>query len=248
MIAIIDYGMGNLRSVQKALQKLGHEATITSSPKEITAADRVILPGVGAFGAAMTNLSRPTDEGPSLAEAVLDAIGSGRPFLGICLGMQLLLTESEELGRFAGLDAIPGEVLKFDWGRLPLGSNGHEPHTGSASAASTKRERSEHRARSGSAATTERERSDLKIPHMGWNALCPERDAPILRGVKPGSMVYFVHSYYCVPRDPECVLAMTEHGIPFCSVLGRDNIAAVQFHPEKSGEVGLRMLDNFARM
>jgi glutamine amidotransferase len=217
MIAIIDYGMGNLRSVQKALQKLGHEAVITSSPREIAEASRVILPGVGAFGAAMGNLLRPTEEGPTLAEAALQAIGSGRPFLGICLGLQLLLTESEELGRFTGLDVVPGEVLKFDWSRLPPGRNGKE--TG-----------------------------DLKIPHMGWNALCPQREAPILRGVLPGSMVYFVHSYYCVPKDPECVLATTQHGIAFCSVIGRDNVAATQFHPEKSGEVGLRMLDNFARM
>jgi imidazole glycerol-phosphate synthase subunit HisH len=209
MIAIIDYGMGNLRSVQKALEKLGHAAVITAAPREIAAAERVILPGVGAFGAAMANLRRPTEEGPTLAEAVLQAIGSGRPFLGICLGMQLLLSESDELGHFTGLDVIPGRVPKFDFNGDPAAQA-------------------------------------LKVPHMGWNALSPQQPAPLLRGVEPGAMVYFVHSYYCAPRDPGCVAATTEHGIPFCSVIWRDNVAATQFHPEKSGEVGLRLLNNFA--
>jgi imidazole glycerol-phosphate synthase subunit HisH len=216
MIAIIDYGMGNLRSVQKALEKLGHAAEITASPREIAAAERVILPGVGAFGAAMTNLRRPTEEGPSLAEAVLQAIGSGRPFLGICLGMQLLLSESDELGHFTGLDVISGQVPKFDF-------NGRTTAFGGGAPA-----------------------QELKVPHMGWNALCPQQPAPLLRGVEPGSMVYFVHSYYCAPRDSACVAATTTHGIPFCSVIWRDNVAATQFHPEKSGEVGLRLLNNFA--
>jgi glutamine amidotransferase len=203
--------MGNLRSVEKALHKLGHHAVVTASPAEIAAAERVILPGVGAFGAAMANLSRPTGEGPSLADAVGQAVAEGKPFLGICLGMQLLLAESEELGRFAGLGVIPGRVVRFDWGDTE--------HAGS-----------------------------LKIPHMGWNALTVEREIPLLEGVPTGAMVYFVHSYHCVPDDPGWVAATADHGGPFCAVLGRGNVAATQFHPEKSGEFGLRMLDNFARL
>jgi glutamine amidotransferase len=211
MIAVIDYGMGNLRSVEKALQKLGHHAVVTDSPERIATAERVILPGVGAFGAAMANLSRPTAEGPSLAEAVRQAIGAGKPFLGICLGMQLLLSESEEMGRFEGLDVIPGRVRRFEW-------------------------------RDAEAAR------DLKIPHMGWNALTVEHEIPLLEGIPTGAMVYFVHSYYCAPDDPAWVAATADHGGPFCAVLGRGHVAATQFHPEKSGEVGLRMLDNFARL
>jgi glutamine amidotransferase len=211
MIAIVDYGMGNLRSVEKALHKLGHHAVVTAEPSAIAAAERVILPGVGAFGAAMANLSRPTEEGPSLGDAVRQLIASGRPFLGICLGMQLLFSESDEMGRFAGLGAIPGRVTRFDWG-------------GAASA------------------------RHLKIPHMGWNALTVAQEIPLLAGVATGDMVYFVHSYYCVPDDPAWVAATADHGGPFCAVLGRGNVAAAQFHPEKSGAVGMRMLDNFARM
>lgn len=223
MIAIVDYGMGNLRSVQKALEKLGHPAVVTASPKEVRAAERVILPGVGAFGAAMANLERPTEEGPSLAEAVREAIDAGKPFLGICLGMQLLLSESEELGRFAGLDLIPGRVVKFDF----------RSHAGRAPSPSPL----------GSAEATRQ----LKIPHMGWNALTIKREAPLLEGVPSGAMVYFVHSYYCVPDDPAVVAATADHGGPFCAVLWRGHVVATQFHPEKSGAVGLRMLDNFAR-
>jgi imidazole glycerol-phosphate synthase subunit HisH len=209
-IAIIDYGMGNLRSVQKALEKLGHQAMVTASPHEIEKAPRVILPGVGAFGAAMANLTQATEEGPSLADAVRQAVSGGKPFLGICLGMQLLLSASEEMGSFAGLEIIPGTVAKFRF--------------------------------EGEAA------SELKVPHMGWNALTLERPIPILRGIESGQMAYFVHSYYCVPRDPEWVAATTTHGIPFCSVLGQDHVIAAQFHPEKSGAVGMRMLDNFATL
>lgn len=211
MIAIVDYGMGNLRSVEKALHKLGHAAEVTASPAAIQAAAKVILPGVGAFGAAMANLTRPTDEGPTLRDAVLDAARSGRPFLGICLGMQLLLSESEELGCHRGLDVVPGEVVKFDW--------------------------------NGDAAL-----ANLKIPHMGWNRLRREHPSALLEGVPDGAMVYFVHSYYCCPTDADTVAATAEHGVRFCASLSRDRIFATQFHPEKSGEVGLRMLDNFARL
>ncbi len=208
MIAIVDYGMGNLRSVEKALHKLGHHAAITTAPADLQAADRVILPGVGAFGAAMANLTLSSDDSVPLARAVIAAARSGRPFLGICLGMQLLLSESDEMGRHRGLDLVPGQVVRF-------AANGAGP---------------------------------IKVPHMGWNSLRRQHESPLLAGVPDGSMVYFVHSYLCRPADPAVVMATAEHGGPFCAVLQRDNLFATQFHPEKSGAVGLRMLDNFARL
>jgi glutamine amidotransferase len=208
VIAIVDYGMGNLRSVEKALQKLGHHAAITASPAEIHAAERVILPGVGAFGAAMGNLAQSRNGDGRLLDAVVEAARSDRPFLGICLGMQLLLSESDELGRHRGLDLVPGRVTRFT-------TNGD---------------------------------SSLKIPHMGWNALRLTRESPLLCGVTDGAMVYFVHSYVCQPEEGAVVVATADHGGPFCAALQRGNVFATQFHPEKSGEVGLRMLDNFARL
>jgi glutamine amidotransferase len=211
MIAIIDYGMGNLRSVEKALQKLGHEAEITSDPAAVARAERVILPGVGAFGAAVANLERAEPGAPPLSAAVRDAVASGKPFLGICLGMQLLFTESEELGRFRGLDLVHGPVLKFDFSPFPGGTA-------------------------------------PKIPHMGWNALHFPRQTPLFSGLEDGTQVYFVHSYYCRPENPEVVAATCAHGGPFCAALARGNVFATQFHPEKSGAAGLRILDNFARL
>ena len=208
MIAIIDYGMGNLRSVEKALHKLGHAAEVTSDPERIAGAERVILPGVGAFGAAMANLRRAEPGAAPLSDAVTAAIAAGRPFLGICLGMQLLLSESEELGRHRGLDVVPGAVRKLDFGGDPT----------------------------------------LKIPHMGWNELRFPRETPLFAGLEEGVRVYFVHSFYCAPEDPAVVAAICTHGRPFCAALARGNVFAVQFHPEKSGAAGLRILDNFARL
>lgn len=208
MIAIVDYGMGNLRSVEKALLKLGHAAEVTPDPVRVAAAERVILPGVGAFGAAMANLNRAEAGAPTLGQAVRDAVAAGKPFLGICLGMQLILSESEELGRHRGLDIIPGAVRRFAF-------NGD---------------------------------AGLKVPHMGWNALRVGDGCPLLAGVETGEQTYFVHSYYCRPDDPDVAAATAEHGIEFCAVLARDNVYAAQFHPEKSGATGLRILDNFARL
>ncbi|MBI2843373.1 MAG: imidazole glycerol phosphate synthase subunit HisH [Armatimonadetes bacterium] len=205
MIRIIDYGMGNLRSVQKALERLGFHAALTQNPHEILEADRLILPGVGAFGAAMVNLERL-----GLVEAIREFVRSGRPLLGICLGMQLLLSESQEQGLFRGLDIIPGRVVKF-----------FKPED------------------------LREATSGLKVPHMGWNTLARTGDCPLLKGVPDQASVYFVHSYY--PDPPrEFVAATTDYGIDFCSVIWKDNIYATQFHPEKSGTVGLRMLENFA--
>lgn len=201
MIAIIDYGMGNLRSVQKGFEKVGYDATITSDPALIEAAERVVLPGVGAFGDAMDELRRR-----KLIEPIRRAISSGKPFLGICLGLQLLFEVGYEGGRHEGLGVLPGEVARFD---LP---------------------------------------AEYKVPHMGWNQLTIRRPAPVLEGVANGAHVYFVHSYYVVPRDAEVIAAETNYPKPFTAMIWRGNLFATQFHPEKSQADGLRILRNFAEL
>lgn len=201
MIAIIDYGMGNLRSVQKGFEKTGHAALVTSDAAEIKAASKVVLPGVGAFGDAMQELRRR-----QLIEPIREAISAGKPFLGICLGLQLLFETGLEGGRHEGLGVLSGEVVRFD---LP---------------------------------------AEYKVPHMGWNQLEMVRPAPILRGLASGTHVYFVHSYYVVPRDRQVIAAETHYGAPFTSIVWRDNLFATQFHPEKSQSDGLRMLKNFAEL
>ena len=208
MIAIIDYGMGNLRSVQKAFEKLGHKAAITRLPREILAARGVVLPGVGAFRQAMENLRNLR-----LDALVKECLLTGKPFLGICLGLQLLFEESDEFGFTAGLGIIPGQVIKF----------------------------------AGPAFADEKQTGGLKIPHMGWNRLHKVKAAPLLAGVEEGAMMYFVHSYYGAPTDPSWIAATTEHGVEFCSAVWKANIFALQCHPEKSGRVGLKILDNFAK-
>jgi imidazole glycerol-phosphate synthase subunit HisH len=197
-IAIIDYGMGNLRSVQKAFERLGHAAEVTGDAERITRAPGVVLPGVGAFAACMTNLAAA-----GLVEPVKQVIRAGRPFLGICLGMQLLFDESEEFGPVAGLGILPGRVVRF----------AADP--------------------------------DRKVPHMGWNSVRIVRRAPELAGIEDGAYVYFVHSYYPVPRDTDVIATTTPYGGEFASSVVRDNVFACQFHPEKSQQVGLRLLDNF---
>ncbi len=206
MITVIDYGMGNLRSVQKGFEKVGFAAKVTSDPRDIETAERLVLPGVGAFRDCMANLR----EG-GFVEPILAHVRSGRPFLGICLGLQLLFTESEEFGRHQGLGIIPGKVVRFPDGMR----NGAEA---------------------------------LKVPHMGWNGIALRRAAPIFSGIDDGASVYFVHSYYVVPDDPEVVATETDYGIPFCSSIWKDNVVATQFHPEKSQQVGLKILENFGRM
>jgi glutamine amidotransferase len=201
MIAIIDYGMGNLRSVQKALERVGHTATITSDPVEVGRADRLILPGVGAFRDAIGALRTR-----KLVEPIRTAIADGKPFLGICLGLQLLFEASYEDGEYEGLSIVPGKVVRFNI-----------PH-------------------------------DFKVPHMGWNQICQRRRAPIFAGIDDGAYFYFVHSYYVVPRDDSWTAVETEYAQPFCSGIWRDNLFAVQFHPEKSQDAGLRLLENFAEL
>ena len=204
MIAIVDYGMGNLASVYKALKYIGYDAKITTRPEDVLASSGLIVPGVGAFGPAMEALKRN-----GLDEAIKEFASSGKPTLGICLGMQLFLTGSEEGSEdgslIEGLNIIPGKVLKFPQG--------------------------------------ETVDSGLKVPQMGWNSLEDVR-SDIMRD---GDYVYFVHSFYCLPDDPADALAKTTYGIQYAASVGRDNVIATQFHPEKSGQAGLQMLIRFAR-
>jgi glutamine amidotransferase len=212
-IAIVDYGLGNLYSVKHACAHVGLHATITASPQDILSADAVILPGVGAFPDAMSTLISL-----DLAPVIRDVAASGRPLVGICLGMQLLMTESEEFGRHEGLGIIPGRVV-----RLP-DARASDPST--------------------------------KVPQIGWTGV--ERvaretsDDPwagsLLEGLADGTPMYFVHSYIVRPDDPAAILSTSRYtGDPFCSALQRGNVIACQFHPERSGEAGLRMYRTLAR-
>jgi glutamine amidotransferase len=198
LIAIIDYGMGNLHSVSKAVERLGYDYTVTSDKQEILRADKAILPGVGAFGDAMGYLQ---DSG--LRETALAFAASGKPMLGICLGMQLLFTESEEHGTNEGLNLLSGQVVRFQ--------------------------------------------GDYKVPHMGWNRLAFVQDSPLFQGVEEGH-VYFVHSYHAIPGNPSNLLATTDYFQPVTAIVGRDNVYGMQFHPEKSGEIGMKLLGNFLNL
>lgn len=198
MIAIVDYGMGNLRSVQKGFERVGFEAEVTRDVGRIASARGVVLPGVGAFQACMENLKRL-----DLIEPIRRIVREQKPFLGICLGFQLLFSESEEFGLQKGLELFPGRVVGF------------QPGDG------------------------------LKVPHMGWNRLEKKQETPFLEGLSSGDYVYFVHSYYVVPEDPSLVATTTDYGGPFVSSIAGKNLFACQFHPEKSQELGLRILRNF---
>ena len=218
-VVVVDYGLGNLRSVTRGLERAGATVDLVDDPGAVDAADGVVLPGVGAFSEGMDNA------GP-FREALVDTAEAGKPLLGICLGMQMLLTTSKEAdhagqGDAEGLDLVPGENVRFG--------------------------------------------SELTVPHMGWNELDVRRDHPLVEGVDSvgpavpradgtagrgsvdGEYVYFVHSYYAVPDDPDAVVATSEHGTDFASVVANDrgNVFGTQFHPEKSGETGLRILRNF---
>ena len=198
MVAIIDYDAGNIRSVEKAVRYLGKEVTVTSEPEEILAADRVILPGVGAFGDAMKRL-----HAMGLVEVIRQAADRGTPFLGICLGLQLLFEKSEESPGVPGLGLLQGEIL-----RLP-------------------------------------EHPGLKVPHIGWNSLKYPNPGRLFRGVPEDSYVYFVHSYYLKAQEQDIVTATTEYGTLVHASVESGNIFACQFHPEKSSEAGLTILENF---
>lgn len=195
-ITIVDYDVGNFRNVQKAFQTIGADAEITNSAKAVNSARAVVLPGVAAFGDAINNLRER-----NLDQPVLNAVKAGKPVLGICVGLQLLFDESEEMGRHLGLGILPGKIVRF-------------PET-------------------------------LTVPHMGWNQIEPERDHPLLKNIDPGDFAYFAHSYYAAPASTDHVIAYTNYGQPYPSIVGKDNVCAIQFHPEKSQQVGLQILKNF---
>lgn len=206
MIAVVDYGMGNLRSVHKALETIGCNAQVTRNPQQILDARSIVLPGVGAFKDCIRNLKRF-----NLIEPILHSINVGKPFLGICLGLQILFTIGEEFGETPGLNLIKGKVVRFS-------------------------------VKDSSVPTR------LKIPHMGWNSITIKKDLPLFQGIEDGSFFYFVHSYYVVPDDEDVIATTTHYGIEFTSGIQQENIFACQFHPEKSQQVGLRLLKNFGTM
>jgi len=196
-ISCIDYGAGNLWSIQNAFKTVGVGVVLASRPQELRDADAVVLPGVGSFGDAMGVIE-------PFKGVIMQKISSGVPFLGLCLGIQVLMDESEESRGVKGLGVFKGSCKKFSSARL-------------------------------------------KVPHMGWNTVNAVRETPILEGVEDGSYFYFVHSYYVSPKDRSVVAGETEYGIRFPSIISQKNIFATQFHPEKSGENGLRIIENFAR-
>jgi glutamine amidotransferase len=196
MIAIIDYGAGNIRSVNNAVRRLGYSVEITSQAETIKKAEAVIFPGVGAAGDTMANLEKL-----GLKPVIRQLVESGRPLFGICIGLQVLYNGTEEGGWYDCLNMIEGRVKK-----LPAG---------------------------------------LKVPHMGWNQVKQKKSHALFKGIPDDSNFYFVHSYYGQPEDKAVILAETEYGITFCSAIARDNLVAVQFHPERSGDLGLQVYQNF---
>ena len=201
MVAIIDYDAGNIKSVEKAVALLGHEAMLTRDREEIFAADHVILPGVGAFGDAMEKL-----HSYGLVSVIREAVDKKIPFLGICLGLQLMFDSSEEAPGVEGLGLLPGRII-----RIPEGEG-------------------------------------LKIPHIGWNSLSFPNQGRLFQGIEEGAYVYFVHSFYLKADDPQIVKAATEYGTTIHASVELDNVFACQFHPEKSSETGLKILQNFLRI
>ena len=195
-VAIIDYGVGNLRSVEKAFAATGCEAIVTGDERELRAAERLVLPGVGAFGACMKALKERGFDG-----LVRERAGDGTPLLCVCVGMQMLFEESEEFGSTLGLGLLKGRVRRFS--------------------------------------------NDLVVPQVGWNRIHQTRPHALFEGVADGSFCYFVHSFYCEPQDRKVIVGETEYGRRYASVVADGNVCGVQFHPEKSQDVGLRMLENF---
>ena len=200
MITIIDYGSGNLKSIRNGFRRIGADALVTNDKKDLEQAEVLILPGVGAFGTAMKNLQKYQD-------IIHQHIQEGKPFLGVCLGLQVLFSESEESPGVKVLDVFRGKVVRFPETLPPQG---------------------------------------LKIPHMGWNNLNTLRYSPLMEGIDQDYM-YFVHSYYVQPEDPEIVVATVDYGVEVPAVVAQDNVFATQFHPEKSGPVGLEILKNFLK-
>lgn len=202
MIAIIDYGAGNIQSVYKALKFIGADCKVTSDKDEILNADGAILPGVGSFGDAMDTMTKR-----GIKDTIIEYTKSGKPFLGICLGLQLLFPESEETPGVKGLDIFKGTITKIP-----------------------------------------NQNRTLKIPHMGWNNISIKQKNGIFKDIKGEPYVYFVHSFYLKAQDKDIVAATTQYGVEIDAAVQKGNIIATQFHPEKSGEVGLKMLKNFVEM
>ena len=201
-VAVIDYGMGNLRSVGKAFEAAGAKITVTNDPKKILSAQAVVFPGVGSFGHALKNIKKYR-----LQNAIKEVISSGKPFLGLCLGFQLLFDSSTEDGKNKGLGVIPGCVERFNF-----------------------------------------KSRKLKVPHMGWNRVSAQGSAAkakMFKGIKDNSYFYFVHSYYGIPKSKEYVSSLTDYGTNFCSSVIKGKVWACQFHPEKSGDNGLKIIKNF---
>ncbi|MCY3834028.1 MAG: imidazole glycerol phosphate synthase subunit HisH [Chloroflexi bacterium] len=202
MLAVIDYGAGNLRSVLHALKHLGvRDMRLVRRPDELAGAKKIILPGVGAFGACMAQMRKQ-----DLVAPLSEALAAGIPYLGICVGMQMLYEIGEEMGEHEGLGILGGRVVRF-------------PHF-----------------------------TNRKVPHMGWNQLNIRRGSALLHGLGAANYVYFVHSYYCAPSEADTVVASVDYGVEFAAFVQQDNIYGVQFHPEKSQQVGLRILANFLRV
>jgi len=199
VIAVLDYGIGNLGSVLKAFRHVGAEAALVTRPDAARSADALVVPGDGAFGAAMDEIQRR-----GFGDLLREAASAGRPVLGICIGMQILFEESSEHGRHRGLGLLPGHVKRLE--------------------------------------------TTLPVPHMGWNRLEVERRPKLLEGIPDDAHFYFVHSYFVVPEDASVIATRTDHGGRFVSMIARDNMFATQFHPEKSQRVGLKLLDNFAKL
>ena len=202
MLAVIDYGVGNLFSLQCSLEKIGEEAVVTKDPEVIKKADRIILPGVGAFGDAAKKL-----KATGLVDVIKEEAENGKPFLGICLGMQLLFEKGYEYGEHEGLGFLKGNVVSLE-GKIP---------------------------------------QELNIPHMGWNGLNFKGESPIFKYINDGDCVYFVHSYHATDCE-ESVIATAEYGIPVTAAVAKGNIFGCQFHPEKSGETGLKILKAFCEI
>lgn len=202
MIAIIDYGAGNIQSVYKALKFIGADCKVTSDKDEILNADGAILPGVGSFGDAMDTMTKR-----GIEDTIIEYTKSGKPFLGICLGLQLLFPESEETPGVKGLDIFKGTITKIP-----------------------------------------NQNRTLKIPHMGWNNISIKQKNGIFKDIEGEPYVYFVHSFYLKAQDKDIVAATTQYGVEIDAAVQKGNIIATQFHPEKSGEVGLKMLKNFVEM
>ena len=221
MLCIIDYGIGNLRSIEKALEAVGADVIRSDKPEDIARADRVVLPGVGAFGACADEIQKR-----DLIPSIKQAVASGKPFLGVCVGMQLLFDVSEEMGLHDGLGILPGRIVRFQRSYANVmataGDLEDEPASGPT--------------------------KGLKIPHMGWNIASPTRNSPLLEGLKSPAYFYFVHSFHAVAGNPSDILAATHYGTDFPSIVQRNNVFGVQFHPEKSHDNGLLVLKNFVEL